>query len=106
MFPKSGCQGFCQIGPLVTILPEGIFYTKVKPEDVEEIVETTLKKGEAVERLLYTEPETGSSRAGRCERFPSIGNSGGSFLRKCGLIDPENIEEYIAEGGYLGGDEG
>lgn len=55
---KSGCQGFCQIGPLVTILPEGIFYTKVKPADVAEIVETTLKKGEVVERLLYTEPDT------------------------------------------------
>ncbi len=55
---KSGCQGFCQIGPLVTILPEGILYTKVKPKDVQDIVETTLKKGEILHRLIYVEPGT------------------------------------------------
>src|SRR3974390_3185516 len=53
---KSGCQGFCQMGPLVTVLPEGILYNKVKATDVAEIVSKTLVGGEAVERLLYVDP--------------------------------------------------
>ncbi len=97
---KSGCQGFCQIGPLVTILPESIFYTKVKPGDVREIVEMTLKRGEPVERLLYTEPESG--RVCRCAgEIPFYRRQCRFVLGKCGIIDPESIEEYIAEGGYL-----
>ena len=55
---KSGCQGFCQMGPLVTILPENIFYVKVRPEDAPEIVERTLLGGEAIDRLLYVDPRT------------------------------------------------
>ncbi len=58
---KSGCQGFCQMGPLVTILPENIFYTRVKPSDVEEIVHKTLVKGEVIQRLLYDDPATGKA---------------------------------------------
>jgi len=50
---KSGCQGFCQMGPLVSVLPDGILYTKVRSEDVKEIVQQTLVSGQAVERLLY-----------------------------------------------------
>jgi NADH-quinone oxidoreductase subunit F len=98
---KSGCQGFCQIGPLVTVLPEGIFYTKVKAEDVQEIVETTLKKGEAVERLLYQEPDTGNV-CRTTEQIPFYRRQRRFVLGKCGLVDPESIEEYIAEGGYVG----
>jgi NADH-quinone oxidoreductase subunit F len=56
---KSGCQGFCQMGPLVTILPENILYTRVKPADIAEIVGETLVKRRLVERLLYTDPATG-----------------------------------------------
>jgi NADH-quinone oxidoreductase subunit F len=96
---KSGCQGFCQMGPLVTILPEGIFYTRVKPADVAEIVEATLKKGETVERLLYTEPDTGHV-CRSVEEIPFYNRQRRFVLGKCGLVDPENIEEYIAEGGY------
>ena len=96
---KSGCQGFCQLGPLVTILPEGIFYTKVKPKDVEDIVETTIGKGQLVHRLLYIEPGTKKVCKGKDEilfyrkqhRF---------VLNNCGAIDPEDIREYIARGGY------
>jgi len=55
---KSGCQGFCQMGPLVSVLPDGILYTKVKAEDVPEIVTRTLMAGEAVDRLLYRDPAT------------------------------------------------
>ncbi len=96
---KSGCQGFCQLGPLVTILPEGIFYTKVKPKDVEDIVETTIRKGNLLHRLLYMEPGTKKVCKGKNEilfyqkqhRF---------VLNNCGIIDPEDIREYIARGGY------
>lgn len=55
---EGGCQGFCQMGPLVTILPEGILYTKVKAEDVKEIVDSTLVNGQVIDRLLYLDPQT------------------------------------------------
>ncbi len=97
---KSGCQGFCQIGPLVTILPEGILYTKVKADDVKEIVETTLKKGELLHRLLYVEPGTKKLCAGANE-MPFYQKQHRFVLDKCGRIDPEDIREYISEGGYI-----
>ena len=97
---KSGCQGFCQIGPLVTIMPEGILYRKVKPADVREIVETTLKKGEVLHRLLYMEPGTKKVCRG-ADEIPFYRNQGRFVLKNCGVIDPENINEYIASGGYL-----
>ena len=97
---KSGCQGFCQIGPLVTIMPEGILYTKVKVDDVKEIVETTLKKGELLHRLLYVEPGTKKLCAGAGE-MPFYEKQHRFVLDKCGRIDPEDIREYIAEGGYF-----
>jgi NADH-quinone oxidoreductase subunit F len=97
---KSGCQGFCQIGPLVTILPEGIFYTKVKPKDAEEIVEKTLKKGELIHRLLYMEPGT-KKVCKTSEEIPFYRRQQRFVLKNCGLIDPENIKEYVAQGGYF-----
>ncbi len=97
---KSGCQGFCQIGPLVTILPEGIFYTKVRPGDATEIVENTLKNGEVVERLLYRSPDTGHT-CKTTEEIPFYRKQRRFVLGKCGVIDPESIEEYIAAGGYF-----
>ncbi len=97
---RSGCQGFCQIGPLVTILPEGIFYTKVKPKDAEEIVEKTLKKGELIHRLLYLEPGT-KKVCKTSEEIPFYKRQRRFVLKNCGLIDPENIKEYVARGGYL-----
>lgn len=96
---KTGCQGFCQIGPLVTILPEGIFYTKVKPEDVPEIVETTIRKGAVVERLLYVEPDT-QTICHKKEEIPFYQKQHRFVLNNCGAIDPEDIREYIAKGGY------
>ena len=97
---KSGCQGFCQIGPLVTILPEGIFYTRVSPGDVAEIVETTLKNGGLVQRLLYVEPDTGHT-CKTTEEIPFYRKQRRFVLGKCGVIDPESIEEYVASGGYF-----
>ena len=96
---KSGCQGFCQIGPLVTIYPEEIFYTKVRPEDVEEIVEKTVKNGEMVERLLYKEAASGKICATTGE-IPFYRGQKRFVLGNVGFIDPENIHEYIARGGY------
>jgi NADH-quinone oxidoreductase subunit F len=96
---KSGCQGFCQIGPLVTILPEKIFYTRVKPQDVPDIVETTLRKGGVVERLLYVDPAT-ERPCKTTGEIPFYRKQRRFVLDKCGVIDPENIEEYIARGGY------
>ncbi len=96
---KSGCQGFCQKGPLVTIEPEGILYGHVKPEDVDEIIEATLKKGVAVERLLYVSPATGQPCRGQND-IPFYAQQKRTVLKSCGRIDPENIREYIHDGGY------
>ena len=97
---KSGCQGFCQIGPLVTILPDNILYRKVTRADVKEIVEITLKKKELLHRLLYMEP--GSRKVCRnADEIPFYRNQGRFVLKNCGFINPEDINEYIASGGYL-----
>ena len=72
LLSKSGCQGFCQMGPLVNILPAGILYNKVKPEDVEEILEKSIKHDEIVERLCYQ--EKGKVFKGQ-EEIPFIQNS-------------------------------
>jgi NADH-quinone oxidoreductase subunit F len=96
---KSGCQGFCQMGPLVTIEPDGILYTKVKPEDVAEILTTTLKNHAVVERLLYAHPATGEHCQGPAE-IPFYQRQQRTVLRSCGHIDPEDIREYIHQDGY------
>ncbi|WP_371368533.1 NADP-reducing hydrogenase subunit HndC [Sporomusa rhizae] len=96
---ETGCHGFCEMGPLVIIYPEGTFYVRVQETDVPELVETHLYKGRIVERLLYTEPLTH-------EKIPSYNEI--DFYKKqmrlvlhnCGHINPEDIKEYIAEGGY------
>jgi NADH-quinone oxidoreductase subunit F len=99
-----GCKGFCQIGPLVTIKPmaageKEIFYCHVQPDDVAEIVETSLIKGAAVERLLYKHPHTGIP-CRSTQEIPFYSKQVRLVLANCGIIDPENIEEYIAKGGY------
>ncbi len=96
---KSGCQGFCQMGPLVTVLPEGILYTKVTPADAPEIVATTLVRGATVERLLYVDPNTGGQCRGTAD-IPFYKLQTRHVLRQCGTLDPENLDEYIRHGGY------
>ena len=95
---KSGCQGFCQMGPLVTILPDGILYTKVTEADVAEIA-STLVVGGTVERLLYRDPTSGAHCRGT-EEIPFYKRQSRMTLRACGVVDPEDINEYIAGGGY------
>ncbi len=100
---QTGCFGLCALGPVVIIYPEGTFYSQVKPEDVPEIVEEHLLKGRIVERLVYDETSIPKE-----ELNGSVSLSDTDFykaqhrvaLRNCGVIDPENIEEYIAMDGY------
>lgn len=96
---KSGCQGFCQMGPLVTILPENTFYTRVKVTDVEEIVRTTLIEGKVIDRLLYMEPSSGQTCI-TADDIPFYQKQRRFMLKECGRIDPEDIREYIARQGY------
>lgn len=98
---KSGCHGFCQMGPLVTIMPENILYTKVKASDAKEIVEKTLMKGEIIDRLLFEEPTTGKKVKGSDE-VSFYNRQKRTVLKECGHIDPEDINEYISHGGYEG----
>jgi len=97
---KSGCQGFCQMGPLMRIEPEGIFYTKVKPSDAAEIVSKTLMNGEIVDRLVYVNPADGKV----CPKETDVDfytKQTRIVLKNC-TIEPENVEEYIAREGYKG----
>jgi len=96
----SGCQGFCQMGPLVTVLPEDILYTKVKVADVPEIVSQTLANRQILERLLYVDPTT-KRRCKGVEEIPFYQRQQRSVLSDCGTIDPECIEEYLHRGGYV-----
>lgn len=98
---NSGCQGFCQMGPLVTILPENILYTKVTVEDVSEIVGVTLRDGGVVERLLYQGPGT-DTRCRGVEDIPFYARQTRTVLAECGIIDPRSLPEYLARGGYDG----
>jgi len=96
---KSGCQGFCQMGPLVSVVPDGVLYTKVRVEDVPEIVAETLVGGQLVERLLYKDPTTRKACRG-LEDNPFYARQDRRVLRECGFLDPEDIHEYILHGGY------
>ena len=93
----SGCRGFCAMGPLVSV--GDIFYTKVKPEDVAEIVEKTLIKGEVIDRLLYHNPAN-NQKAKTVDEIPFYAKQERILLHDCGRINPEDINEYIAHGGY------
>ncbi len=96
---KSGCQGFCQMGPLVHIEPDKILYTKVKVSDVKEIVTETLVKGNVIDRLLYVAPN-GEHCQGD-STIPFYNRQKRVVLSNC-MIEPENVKEYIARGGYFG----
>ena len=94
----TDCVGLCEQGPVVVVYPEGAFYIKVSAQDVKEIISEHIVKGKIVKRLLY--------REGAEAKLPALSET--SFykaqtrivLRNCGLIDPENIDEYIAYDGY------
>jgi NADH:ubiquinone oxidoreductase subunit F (NADH-binding)/(2Fe-2S) ferredoxin/NAD-dependent dihydropyrimidine dehydrogenase PreA subunit len=96
---RTGCFGLCELGPVVIVYPEGAFYSKVKPEDVPELVMEHLVKGRLLKRLLYHETiEEDKIRSLNSVDFYKKQNR--TALRNCGVIDPENIDEYIARDGY------
>jgi NADH-quinone oxidoreductase subunit F len=97
---KSGCQGFCQMGPLLRFEEDDILYNLVKPEDAEEIATKTIRDGEVIERLLYKIPGTSETCRGEHE-IPFYERQTRVVMANA-TIDPEDIHEYIAKGGYQG----
>ena len=95
---KSGCHGFCEMGPLVQIEPEGILYIHVQLEDCDEIIEKTILKGEVVERLLY---ELEGVKYPKHSDIPFYHRQHRVVLENCGTTDAEDIDEYLAKDGYL-----
>jgi NADH-quinone oxidoreductase subunit F len=95
---RTGCWGFCERGPVCVILPKKIFYQEVEAEDVAEIVEKTIKSGEIVERLLYTDPK--GERIAHQPEIPFFAKQKREVLALNGKIDPESIDHYIEMGGY------
>ena len=99
---RTGCFGLCALGPIMVVYPEGCFYSEVKVEDVPEIVEEHLLKGRIVKRLLCEDAKHDESG----DHIKTLNET--SFyskqervaLRNCGVIDPEQIDEYIAFDGY------
>ncbi len=95
----SGCHGFCEKGPLVIIEPEGILFCKVSPDDIPEILASLLPGGKPVERLFYWDPTTGEP-VPLYRDIPFYQKQQRTVLRNCGHINPEEIEDYLAVGGY------
>ena len=98
---KVGCFGFCSQGPFVKIFPEDTLYRGVSPEDVEEIFNTDILGGEIVERLLYVDPATGE-KVQKQEDINFYKKQKRVSLHGCGTINPENIEEALGDGAYVG----
>ena len=96
---KTGCFGFCEQGPIVKVYPDNVFYVKVSPEDVKEIVNEHVIKGRIVERLLFEDPNKGETTSEH-RHIPFYKSQIRIALRNCGIIDPERIEDYIAVDGY------
>ena len=95
----SGCHGFCEMGPLVHIEPMGVMYIHVKPEDCHEILEKTVLGGEIIDRLVYHLDGVAYPRQAD---IPFYKKQHRVVLENCGSSDAEDIEEYIAKGGYSG----
>jgi len=98
---ETGCNGFCAMGPIIVVYPEGIVYMQVTKEDIPQLVEEHLIKGRPLERLFYKEPST-EERIPSMQDIPFFAHQELRVLRNRGLIDPENIDEYIARDGYAG----
>ena len=95
---RTGCFGLCEAGPVVIIYPEGTFYSRIRPEDVDEIVAEHLLKGRIVQHLVYKEKSKEEHLS--LENIDFYRSQMRLALRNCGVIDPENIDEYIAFDGY------
>jgi NADH-quinone oxidoreductase subunit F len=98
-FKETGCHGFCERGPVVVIGPDKIFYQRVKPEDVPDIIEKTVVKGEIVRKLLYKDPATREEIIHEYD-VPFYKKQTRLIMSQNGEIDPRDITQYIAAGGY------
>jgi len=96
---RTGCFGLCEAGPVVIVYPEGTFYSRIRVEDVDEIVSEHLLKGRTVQHLVYKEKADEEQHA-TLENIDFYRPQMRLALRNCGVIDPENIDEYIAFDGY------
>ncbi len=94
---KTGCHGLCAQGPVLIVYPDAVFYSMVKPEDIPEIVSEHLLKGRVVSHLVYVE-DSGVPKALKDTDFYRLQHR--IALRNCGVINPEDIDEYIGSGGY------
>lgn len=97
---RTGCMGPCDMGPVIVVYPDGVFYRRVKPDDIMEIVVEHILKGRVVQRLTYKSPETGSYITNQ-EDISFFKQQTRVALRNCGQINPERIEEYVANNGYF-----
>ncbi|MBN2035884.1 MAG: NADH-quinone oxidoreductase subunit NuoF [Chitinispirillaceae bacterium] len=95
----TGCHGFCERGTLVVVKPEGTLYQKVKPDDVGEILDTSIVRLGVVERLLYKEPVSGE-KIRKEKDIPFYKKQNRLLLGQNGIIDPTEIDDYVAAGGY------
>ncbi|MGI5851538.1 MAG: NADH-quinone oxidoreductase subunit NuoF [Clostridiales bacterium] len=98
---QTGCFGLCEVGPIVIVYPEGAFYSRVKDEDVTEIVSEHLVKGRIVKHLLYHDSVDVDHEIRSLDEVPFYQKQMRVALRNCGVINPENIDEYIAFDGYM-----
>jgi len=96
---SNGCHGFCERGLLVVIRPQGVLYQRVTPDDVEEIVEKTIGRGEIIDRLVYTDPSSGEPIALEKD-IPFYAGQKRLLMSRNAHLDPNSIEDYIAAGGY------
>ncbi len=96
---QTGCHGLCAEGPIMIVYPDGIFYTRIQVDDVQEIVSEHLLKGRVVDRLVYKEAKE-EGHIESLEETTFYKKQTRTALKNCGLINPENIDEYIGTGGY------
>jgi len=97
----TGCFGFCAKGPIVKVYPDNVFYIQVKPEDAHEIIQSHIINNEVVERLLFEEPSLNHKKVERHDEMSFYKKQFRIALRNCGHINPENINEYIGNDGYI-----
>ena len=96
----TGCIGICEVGPRMTVMPDGVFYCRLKPEDVKKIVKKHLIDNEIVEECCYTDRETGM-KIPQMKDIKFFKGQNKTVLRDCGMIDHKSIEEYIYHDGYF-----
>ncbi|MDP7636201.1 MAG: NADH-quinone oxidoreductase subunit NuoF [Phycisphaerae bacterium] len=97
---RTGCHGFCEKGPVVVILPQGIFYPNVQIEDIGEIIDETVIGNKTIERLLYVDPATGK-RIAKDHEVPFYARQQRAVFRLNSILDPTDLGDYIARDGYV-----